>query len=458
MKVFLSSTYADLTDYRRAVMDVLQECEVLFKGMEFFGATEHKAIDTCLKNIAESDRVIVLIGSRYGSRQSDNGPSYTEAEIQEAIRINKPIQAYFLDLDNVPVLAKYVDTGQDAIDLKKLKKYLSDKFTTAIFNSPADLGRILARDLLREKNLLPTSPSPTTMISRFRETAYDSLAEWYDIWYQGHWDSDEPFHTICAIIRSYHEASRGNINSFKILDCACGTGNTFASFTKHGFAIYGTDGSHEMLQKAKKNCNTAGISTDRLILEPINWTDGKTFEEHFGSEKFDIIINTANSFCHIPPMSGYMDIALKNFYTLLKPDGLLIIDTKKYIRSDPSGGTETYRELRYSANLQEWIVRSERKETIEVEEFEEVNFHTRLMYDNDPAFNNKHVRRALIVLTIHGPSVNPRVLVIPYYPLPAVKLEEEMRNADFTTSIMPAMDKLATKWKYDFVIGQKLQQ
>ncbi|WP_411726702.1 DUF4062 domain-containing protein [Methyloglobulus sp.] len=46
--MFLSSTYEDLADYRLAVMDVLQECEFLYKGMEFFGATEHKALYTCL--------------------------------------------------------------------------------------------------------------------------------------------------------------------------------------------------------------------------------------------------------------------------------------------------------------------------------------------------------------------------------------------------------------------------
>lgn len=455
MKVFLSSTYADLADYRRAVMDVLQECEILYKGMEFFGATEHTALNTCLRNISDVDRVIVLIGARYGSRPSEKDPSYTESEIREAIKLGKPIQAYFLDLDSVPILAKHVESGQNAEDLKKLKEDITANFTVDTFDSPADIGRILARDLLREKNLSSKFATSETIARRFRETAYDSLADWYDIWYQGHWSSDEPFNTITAILRSYHESSRGNINGLKVLDCTCGTGNSFASFTKHGFDVYGTDGSSEMLQKAHKNCVSSGIITDRLILDPINWTDGKAYDEQFGQEAFDVIINTANSFCHIPPVSGYMDIALKNFYNLLKPSGLLIIDTKKYIRSDPSGRAETYRELRYDANLQEWIVRSERHEICQVDGIGEVNFHTRLMHDNDPAFNNEHVRRALIVLTIHGPSITPRVLVVPYYPLPSTLLREKMKNERFATSIIPAMERLAANWKYDFVIGQK---
>ena len=210
-----------------------------------------------------------------------------------------------------------------------------------------------------------------------------------------------------------------------------------------------------MLQKAHKNCVSSEIPVDRLILDPINWTDGKAYEEQFGQETFDVIINSANSFCHIPPVPGYMDIAISNFYNLLKPGGLLIIDTKKYIRSVSFDGTEIFRELRYDANFQEWIVRSDRREIYQVDGFGEVNFHTRLMYDNDPAFNHKHVRRALIVLTIYGPSVTPRVLVIPYYPLPSTKLREKMREVMLTTSIIPAMERLVANWKYDFVIGQK---
>jgi hypothetical protein len=150
-----------------------------------------------------------------------------------------------------------------------------------------------------------------------------------------------------------------------------------------------------------------------------------------------------------------MDVALSNYYNLLKPGGLLLVDTKKYVRSDPSDGTESYRELRYDAKRQEWIIRSERHEACDVNGFGEVHFHTRLMYDNDPAFYDEHIRRALIVLTIHGPSVTPRVLVIPYYPLPATALKERMTNAKFTSSILPSMEKLVAKWKYDFVVGQK---
>jgi ubiquinone/menaquinone biosynthesis C-methylase UbiE len=41
----------------------------------------------------------------------------------------------------------------------------------------------------------------------------------------------------------------------RVLDVACGTGNAFAAFTRAGFETWGTDGSMEMLLKAKENCS-----------------------------------------------------------------------------------------------------------------------------------------------------------------------------------------------------------
>ena len=83
-----------------------------------------------------------------------------------------------------------------------------------------------------------------------------------------------------------------------------------------------------------------------------------------------------------------------------------------------------------------------------------MHFHTRLLYDDDPSFSTK-VRRALIVVTIHGGSVTPRVLVVPYYPLPARRLANQMTTCGFSATILPAREKLASKWRYDIVVGEK---
>ncbi|MBV5330542.1 DUF4062 domain-containing protein [Pelodictyon phaeoclathratiforme] len=444
-----------MIEYRNSVMEVLRGNEMIYRGMEFFGASENTPIDVCFQNIAESDRMIVLLGTRYGSRPDCNSHSFTELEIREAERLGKPILIYILDTDRQPVLIKHVDSGKNKSDLDALINYLSNKYSVQKYVTPEELGVILARDLLRIEKDTNTHRGKNSLIGEYRETAYDKLAYWYDHWYKDHWELDDPFKTIVSIIKAYDEGSRGNILRKKILDCACGTGNTYVSFTKNGYNIYGTDGSRYMLQKAKNNCDSIGVSTDHIELEPLNWTDNKSYHAKFSSGFFDVIINTANSFCHIPPVSGYMDVALNNFYDLLAPGGLLIIDTKKYIKTRSLNDIETYQELRYIAGKQEWILRSEREEPRNIEGLGNVKFHTRLMYDNDPAFTHP-VCRALIVVTIYGESINPCVHVIPYYPLPSVMLKMEMEKAGFMpVTIFPAMENLVLDWKYDIVVGRK---
>jgi SAM-dependent methyltransferase len=433
-------------------MDVLYECEAVYKGMEFFGARSSTTLDTCLAQISEADRVIVLIGTRYGSRPDTASPSFTEIEIHEAERLNRPILVYFLDIDQHPVLAKHVDSGRDGEDLLALKDRLRRKYTIGSFTTPDDLGRCLARDLLREERQVLSRHADTA--KRYRETAYDVLAEWYDLWYKDHWKSEEPYRTIVAIAKACFEAFRGNISHLKVLDCACGTGNAFCSFVRNGFDVCGTDGSREMLARARNNCESQGIDTKDLILEPMNWTDSAAFIERFGAESFDLIVNTANSFCHIPPTHGYMHRALSTFHQLLRPGGILVIDTKRYVRSDDRNGVPTYHELRYIAEANEWIVRSERRESVATADLGVVNFHTRLLYDDDPSFGPP-VRRALIVVTIYGEAVTPRTLVIPYYPLPARDLSTRMQEAGFTASVTPAYERLAVNWKYDIVVARK---
>ncbi len=284
------------------------------------------------------------------------------------------------------------------------------------------------------------------LLLSFRETAYDALGHLYDVWYKDHWCSDEPYLTLLSVVRQFYEGKEANVRSMRVLDCACGTGNTFVAFTKNGYDIYGTE--------ARKNCRVAGIKTDKLVERPITWTDGVAYERKFGTESFDLIVNTANSLCHIPPVPEYMGSALMNFYRLLKPGGFLLVDTKRYVQSDPEDGVKSYRELRYIAELRDWIVRGERLETREMPPYGKVDFHTRLLYDNDPSFGEK-VRRALIVLTVHGCQFAPRVHVIPYYPLPSSELADHMGQVGFVTTVFPAMKDITANWRYDIVAGRK---
>jgi SAM-dependent methyltransferase len=424
--------------------------------MEFFGATETTPLETCLQNLTSCDLVVALIGTRYGTIPDGNDKSYTHLELERAFATGKPVWAYFLDEEHTPVFARHVESGPGAEKLCTLKKSIAARVTPERFTSPDDLGMKLARDLFRRfGDFNGRTVSDNRLPSRFRECAYDGLASWYDAWYEEHWASDQPFTTICSIASTYFESSRGHLKRKRILDVACGTGNTFVAFTRAGFETWGTDGSMEMLFKAKENCSSAKIDASKLVMTPINWNDRARFSEQFAPRSFDIIVNTANSFCHIPPVDQYMQAALTNFYDLLKPGGLLFIDTKRYIRTDVVLTPSLLKELRYVAKTREWVERIEREETRELPGFGAVKFNTRIVNDFDPAFPDRTVQRALIVITIFGDKLPSRTLVVPYYPLPADKLENEFMKAGFEPVVYQANEGLNSNWKYDFVVGQR---
>ena len=51
MKVFISSTYEDLKDYRKAAIGVVNEHECLSLAMEHFGARAGEPVDVSLDDV-----------------------------------------------------------------------------------------------------------------------------------------------------------------------------------------------------------------------------------------------------------------------------------------------------------------------------------------------------------------------------------------------------------------------
>ncbi|MGB6689897.1 MAG: DUF4062 domain-containing protein [Terracidiphilus sp.] len=82
-QVFVSSTYADLKDERRAVIQTLMEMDCIPAGMELFPAADEEQFSFIKKIIDDCDYYILIIGGRYGSTTSE-GLSYTEKEYDYA--------------------------------------------------------------------------------------------------------------------------------------------------------------------------------------------------------------------------------------------------------------------------------------------------------------------------------------------------------------------------------------
>ncbi|MFS7241391.1 DUF4062 domain-containing protein [Serratia proteamaculans] len=83
-QVFVSSTFTDLEDERKHVIQTLMEMDCIPAGMELFPAIDEEQWEFIKRIIDDCDYYLLIIGGRYGSL-ADDGLSYTEKEFDYAI-------------------------------------------------------------------------------------------------------------------------------------------------------------------------------------------------------------------------------------------------------------------------------------------------------------------------------------------------------------------------------------
>lgn len=107
MNFFLSSTYEDLKDVRKAAINFLYGIIGDVKNstgeliaMEFFDASMNTCKEECLRQLDASDIVIGIYGERYGTMDDETGLSMTEIEFDYAKEAQKPILAFVQRTEN----------------------------------------------------------------------------------------------------------------------------------------------------------------------------------------------------------------------------------------------------------------------------------------------------------------------------------------------------------------------
>jgi hypothetical protein len=147
-QIFVSSTFHDLQDERREVMQALLEMDCIPAGMELFPATDDDSWTLITKVIDLSDYYVVIVGGRYGSVDA-SGISFTEKEYDYACESGIPVLAFVhgdpkkipsgkTELD--PEARKRLDSFRDKI----LKKHHAKKWVSA-----SELGSVVSRSLIR---------------------------------------------------------------------------------------------------------------------------------------------------------------------------------------------------------------------------------------------------------------------------------------------------------------------
>lgn len=107
-----------------------------------------------------------------------------------------------------------------------------------------------------------------------------------------------------------------------VLDAATGTGFHSVTIRKAGFEVISVDGSPEMLAKAFEN----GLQRD-MIVRTVH-SDWRWLGRDIVG-RYDAIICLGNSFTHLFS-EAQRRRALAEFYSVLKHDGILILDQRNY--------------------------------------------------------------------------------------------------------------------------------
>jgi hypothetical protein len=137
-KVYLSSTYEDLVEHRKAVYDALRQLRLDVLSMEDYGASDERPLDRCLADVAGSDVYVGVIAWRYGFVPPGEKKAITQLEYEQAGKAQRP-RLVFLTADDAPWPPNRMDPDLDAV--RRLRAQLRLDHVVAFFRTADDLAR-----------------------------------------------------------------------------------------------------------------------------------------------------------------------------------------------------------------------------------------------------------------------------------------------------------------------------
>jgi len=145
MRIFVSSTYEDLSEYRSAVRDAILGLKQQPLMMEHFISEGDPPKKECLKRVKEADVFIGIYAYRYGSIPTGENISITEQEYRYALKKKKKMFCFMVHSDeqkNWP--DKYKD---DIPQLKSFRGKILIGHFVKFFKTPGELRALVTETL-----------------------------------------------------------------------------------------------------------------------------------------------------------------------------------------------------------------------------------------------------------------------------------------------------------------------
>jgi len=145
-KIYISSTFEDLKDYRAAAYRTLRQMQHDVVSMEDYTAGVQRPLDKCLADVAASEIYVGIFAWRYGYIPEKDNPerkSITELEYRKASQEGKPRLIFLLD-PNADWKLDWTDLrtgeGEQGKRIDMLRGELGREHTVRFFNSPDALS------------------------------------------------------------------------------------------------------------------------------------------------------------------------------------------------------------------------------------------------------------------------------------------------------------------------------
>lgn len=153
-QIFISSTFSDLKDERKKVMQTIMSLDCIPAGMELFPAMDEEQFEFIKKIIDDCDYYILIVGARYGS-MDDDGVSYTEKEYDYAVSKGVPVLAFLHhDISSLP-MSKADSDGKLKKKLDKFRKKVETGRLIKYWNNADDLNAKVAVSLPKTIKMFP---------------------------------------------------------------------------------------------------------------------------------------------------------------------------------------------------------------------------------------------------------------------------------------------------------------
>jgi hypothetical protein len=143
-RIYVSSTFGDLKEYRHEVSLALRRLGHQDVAMEYYVAEDRRPLDRCLADVTSCDVYVGIFAWRYGYVPSDGNPerrSITELEYRQAVAEKRTCLIFLVDEDAPWPRSKMEVAATGRIEALRHELRTNERHIVATFATAEELTR-----------------------------------------------------------------------------------------------------------------------------------------------------------------------------------------------------------------------------------------------------------------------------------------------------------------------------